>query len=154
MAKPMVVATATFALALLAGCAATPAGNFEGGGEGGRVLATEDEWVSAEINRDEATLRRVIDDRFVLNSGNGKTSGKTDLIRTVLAWKMTGQTVSERTVLVDGDTAVVFGTTELRFAAEGGGESRRRLRYTATYIKREGAWRALALQMANREGAN
>ena len=121
--------------------------------EGQHVLAVEDEWISAEINRDEAALRRVIDDRFVFNSSNGRTSGKADLIKSVLGWKMTGQTVSERTVLVDGDTAVVFGTTELRFASETREDSKTLLRYTATYVKRGGKWRALALQMTKRESA-
>jgi ketosteroid isomerase-like protein len=125
----------------------------EGEGEGQHVLAVEDEWISAEINRDEATLRRVIDDRFVFNSNNGRTSGKADLIKNVLGWRMTGQTVSERTVLVDGDTAVVFGTTELRSASETQADGRTLLRYTATYVKRGGKWRALALQMAKGESA-
>ena len=84
-----------------------------------RVLAVEDEWVDAEINRDEATLRRIIDDRFVFNSSSGKTSGKADLMANVLGANMVGQRVSERTVLVDGETAVIFGTTELRFASDG-----------------------------------
>jgi ketosteroid isomerase-like protein len=121
--------------------------------EAQRVLATEDEWIAAEIQRDEATLRRVIDDRFVFNANNGKLSDKATLIRNVLGWKMTGQTISERTVLVDGDTAVIFGTTELRFASDGKEDSKSLLRYTATYVRREGRWRALALQMTRREAA-
>jgi ketosteroid isomerase-like protein len=121
--------------------------------EAQRVLATEDEWAAAEVNRDEATLLRVMDDRFVFNANSGKLSDKAQLIKNVLAWKMTGQTVSERTVLVQGDTAVVFGTTELRFAVEGKEDTKSLLRYTATYVKRDGRWRALALQMARREAA-
>jgi ketosteroid isomerase-like protein len=121
--------------------------------EAQRVLATEDEWVAAEISRDEGALLRVVDDRFVFNANNGKTLDKAQLIKNVLAWRMTGQTVSERTVLVQGDTAVVFGTAELRFASDGKEDTKSLLRYTATYIKRDGQWRALALQMARREGA-
>lgn len=45
-----------------------------------QVLAVEDECVAAEVRRDEATLRRVVDDRFVLNSSNGKTSDEEALI--------------------------------------------------------------------------
>jgi hypothetical protein len=52
---------------------------------------------------------------------------------------------------VEGDTAVVFGTTELRFASAGKEDTISLLRHTATYIKREGQWRAFALQMAKRE---
>lgn len=56
-----------------------------------RVLAVEDEYVAAEINRDEAALRRLVDDRFALNSSDGSIAGKDDLIRTVLGMNMTGQ---------------------------------------------------------------
>jgi len=113
-----------------------------------RVLTVEDEYVAAEISRDEATLRRILDDRFVLNSNSGTTSGKAELIESVLSWKMTGQAISERTILVDGDTAVVCGTTELSFASEGKEDSKSRLRYTATYVKRQGEWRFITLHMA------
>jgi ketosteroid isomerase-like protein len=115
-----------------------------------RVLAVEDQYVAAEVSRDEATLRRIVDDRFVFNSNSGTTSGKSELIENILSWKMTGQTISERTVMVDGDTAVTFGTAELRFASDGKEDTKSLLRYTATYIKRQGEWRFLALHMAER----
>ncbi len=113
------------------------------------VYQAEDDWINAEITRDEATLRRVIDDRFVFNSSNGETSGKEDLIATVLDWNMTGQTITERSILVDDDTAVIFGTTELRFAVTGADDHKSLLRYTSTYKKRDGQWRAIALHMSN-----
>jgi len=114
------------------------------------VLSVEDEYVAAEVHRDEPTLRRILDDRFVYNDNDGTTSGKSELIRTVMGMSMTGQTLSERTILVDGDTALIFGTTELRFASDTGEESKSTLRYTSTYIKRHGQWRFLALQMTQR----
>ena len=90
------------------------------------VIRTEDDWIQAEIDDDVGALRRIIHDRFVFNSNDGTTSGKEDLIESVLAWNMTGQKISERAVLIDGD-------------------------YTSTYVKRGGEWRAIALQMAQRE---
>lgn len=114
------------------------------------VLAVEDEWIAAEVARDEATLRRVIDDRFVLNSNSGRVSDKDSLIRSVLDLNMVGQTLSERSVLVDGDMAVVFGTTEFRFGTADGGETKSLSRYTSVYVKRDGHWRAIALHMATR----
>jgi ketosteroid isomerase-like protein len=116
-----------------------------------RVLALEDEYVAAEISRDEATLRRIVDDRFVFNSNSGRTSGKVDLIHNILGWRMTGQTITERSVLVEGDTAVVFGTAELRFASDDKEDAKSLLRYTATYIKRQEEWRLIALHMARRD---
>jgi len=114
------------------------------------VLAAEDDWVRAEISRDEETLRRVIDDRFVFNSNSGQVSGKEALIKSVLGNEMTGQTITERTVLIEGDTAVIFGTTELRFASPDAEDTTSLLRYTTVYVKRDGQWRAIALHMARR----
>ena len=63
---------------------------------------------------------------------------------------MVAQTISERTVLVECDIAVIFGTAELRFAAAGKGDTTSVFRYTSTYVRRGGQWRVLALQMAKR----
>lgn len=115
-----------------------------------QVLAAEDAYVAAEIAADEAALRRLVDDRFVMNSADGTTSGKDDLIRTVLGMNMTGQTISERSVMVEGDMAIIFGTTELRLQPPGGAEQVATLRYTSSYVKRDGEWRMLALHMAPR----
>lgn len=115
------------------------------------VMAVEDDWIRAEVARDEATLRRVLDDRFVFNQNNGQLSGKEALIEGVLGGSMTGQTISERSVKVDGDTAVIFGTTELRFGKPGEAETASLLRYTGVYVKRDGEWRAIALHMARRK---
>lgn len=59
-----------------------------------RVLATEDEYVAAEVSRDEAALRRLVDDRFQYNTGRGTTTGKEELIGSLLKMNMVGQTVS------------------------------------------------------------
>lgn len=77
------------------------------------VLAVEDEWILAEIVGDEATLRRMIHNRFNSNANRGRTNGKEEAITNILAWSMTGQTLSERSIVVDGDAAITFGTAEL-----------------------------------------
>ncbi len=146
--KRMTLVAVTGMLILLSACRADSGADTTD--EAQRVLAMEDAYVQAEIHSDEAALRRIVDDRFVFNASDGTTSGKEDLIKMAAGWDMTGQTISERSVVVAGETAVIFGTTELRFASEGGGETVSRLRYTATYTKERGAWRFLALQMTPR----
>ena len=99
---------------------------------------------------DEAALRRIVDDRFVFNRSDGTTTGKEALIQGVLTMGMTGQTIRERSLLIEGDTALVFGTTELRTTNAAGQESVTTLRYTAIYIQRSGSWCLIALQMQPR----
>jgi ketosteroid isomerase-like protein/N-acetylglutamate synthase-like GNAT family acetyltransferase len=115
-----------------------------------RVLAVEDEYVAAEVRRDEDALRRLVDDRFAFNSNDGKTLDKAALISNILGMNMVAQTIRERTVLVDGDIAIVFGTAELRFAAADKEETTSVLRYTSSYVRRGEQWRMLALHMAKR----
>jgi len=121
--------------------------------EGLRVLAAEDAYVKAEVSRDPEALGRLVDERFVLNNADGTTSDKAALIEGVLGMNMVGQAISERSVLVEGDIALVFGTAELHFAAEEPDEppSKSTLRYTSTYVKRNGEWRMLALHMSPRK---
>ena len=112
-----------------------------------QVIATETEWVQAEIHRDASALDRVLDDRFLFNSKKGPPRNKASVIADTLRWNMLSQTITDRTVLVDGDTAVVFGTANFRFAVEGKDDEVSSGRYTTAYIRRDGRWRALALQM-------
>ena len=115
--------------------------------EEARVLAAEDAYVAAEIARDEVALRHVVDDAFRFNTSHGMTTGKDELVQGVLRMGLVGQVITERSVLLEGDVALVFGTTELRFERS---DTPSVLRYTATYVDREGQWRLLALQMQPR----
>lgn len=135
---------------LSASYVATPPADAEAMTGAAAVLAAEDAWIRAEIDGDEAVLRRVIDDQFTLNYSNGTTAGKEQLINTVTNWSMTDQEITERSVVVSGDTAVVFGTAELFFATDDGGERSSLLRYTTTWVRRGEQWRAIALHMSGR----
>ena len=147
MSRAIVCATIVASCALFSvraqadGSAATAFGDEQ------QVIATETEWVQAEVHRDAAVLERVLDDRFLVNSSTGKLSDKATVIADVLGWKMTSQTITDRTVVVDGNTAIVYGTANFTFAVEGKDDEVSAGRYTTTYIKRDGQWRALALQM-------
>lgn len=115
-----------------------------------RVLEVEDEYVAAEVSRDEATLRRLVDDRFQHNRSDGTTTGKEELIQGLLKMSMVDQTISERSVLLEDDIALIFGTAAIQMKGADGEVSVWTLRYTSTYVNRDGQWRMLALQMQNR----
>jgi hypothetical protein len=140
----------SLALSALIGCAQSMTSPTTRHSEEQRVLATEGEYVAAEVSRDEAALRRLVDDRFQYNTARGTTTGKEELIASLLKMNMVGQTIKERSLMMEGNIAIVFGTAEIRFANPGKPESISTLRYTATYVSREGQWRVLALQMQQR----
>jgi hypothetical protein len=140
----------SLALSALIGCAQSMTSPTTRHSEEQRVLATEGEYVAAEVSRDEAALRRLVDDRFQYNTARGTTTGKEELIASLLKMNMVGQTIKERSLIIEGNIALVFGTAEIRFANPGKPESISTLRYTATYVSRQGQWRLLALQMQQR----
>jgi ketosteroid isomerase-like protein len=140
----------SLALSALIGCAQSMTSPTTQHSEEQRVLAAEDEYVAAEVSRDEAALRRLVDDRFQYNTARGATTDKEELIASLLKMNMVDQKIKERSLLIQGDIALVFGTAEIRFAIPGKPESISTLRYTATYVSRQGQWRLLALQMQQR----
>ena len=49
-----------------------------------QVHAVQQEWVDAEVGRDETALNRVLDERFVINSSSGTPETKESVIASVL----------------------------------------------------------------------
>ena len=113
------------------------------------VLKLEKEWVAAENTHDEATLRRILDEKFVATFGTKPPRDKEAFIKAELAGDVdptVSQTLTDQTVIVDGDTVVVVDTDTLRGTRKG--EMYTLVgRATATYIHRNGAWVALAEHM-------
>ena len=66
-----------------------------------------------ETQRDApcAAIRCIVDDRFVFNSGCGSTTAKEEWPQGVLRMGMTGQDITARSVLIEDDNALAFGTT-------------------------------------------
>ena len=116
-----------------------------------QVLVLEDEWIEAEIRHDEAALRRIMDDRYTVNHSDGTTAGKEAEIARLLASNMISASLDKRTVVVQGDTAVTFGTVTVTVPADGAGTATSAARYTLTYVRRQGRWRALAFHAGTRD---
>ena|SRR5215472_6904154 len=74
------------------------------------VLKLEQEWVTAENKHDEATLRRILDEKFVATFGTKPPRDKEAFIKAELAGDVdptVSQTLTDQTVIVDHDTVVV-----------------------------------------------
>ncbi len=114
-----------------------------------QVLELEQAWVTAEHNRDEATLRRILDDKFVASFNAEKPVDKEAFIKSIVTGAVDpteSQTLTDRNVIIDQDTAVVVGTDTERGTKKGKAYTAV-ARYTATYIRRNGQWVALAEHM-------
>jgi hypothetical protein len=111
-----------------------------------QLLELEQEWVTAENKHDAATLRRILDDKFVSSFGVKKPIDKEAFIREIVSGDVdpaASQALTDRTVIIDNDTAVVVGTDTAHGIDHGTAYSVV-FRYTVTYIRRHGQWFALA----------
>jgi len=111
-----------------------------------QVLKLESDWVVAEDKRDEAALRRILDDKFLASFGPNKPYDKETFIKEELSGNVDpteSQTLTEQHVIIDHDTAVVVGIDTQR-GTQKGASYEVVYRYTVTYIHRDGRWVALA----------
>jgi ketosteroid isomerase-like protein len=110
-----------------------------------QVLNVGKEWAAAEDRNDQATVRHIIDDRFVFSYGAEKPVDKEAYIKAILGDfdPTQKQALSDETVIVDRDTAVVVGTDTVH-GTEKGKAYVVTYRYTVTYLHRDGRWVALA----------
>src|ERR1700726_4220097 len=86
-----------------------------------RLLDLESSWTNAEIKRDAGALRRILDDHFVVTFGGGKPYDKEGFIKSVVedTDTMTSQDLTDRTVHMDRDTAVVLETDSVSGTSDG-----------------------------------
>lgn len=115
-----------------------------------QILDLEQVWVMAEHNHDAATLRRILDDKFVASFGGEKPLDKEAFIKVIVSGETDpteSQTLTDRQVILDGDTAVVVGV-DTESGTKKGKAYTAVYRYTATYIRRHGQWVALAEHLA------
>lgn len=141
---------ATCSVAMLFGSGSLHAGEKVATADERALLKLEHEWVDAEARHDVVALRAILDDRFVATFGAGKLLDKNAFIEDITAGAIDpteSQELSDQTIIVAGDTAVVVETDTIR--REKTGEfSTKVYRFTVTYIKRRGHWTALAEQGA------
>ena len=112
-----------------------------------QVLRVDREWTNAEVAHDAARLRDILTDGFVATVGAGKPYDKERFIAFVATGEIDptlSHDFSDQTVRIDGDTAVLLETDTIR-RNRNGVATTRVYRFTVTYVRREGEWRALAL---------
>lgn len=117
------------------------------------MLDFEQSWIEAEMRLDAAALREILDEQFVATFGAGKPLDKERFIKAVVGeGKGVGptQTLSDRTIRLVGDTAVITGTDSVQSSNS---ENPTIYRYTATYVRRGDRWFALGLHMVSQPPA-
>jgi ketosteroid isomerase-like protein len=146
MSKSLVVIAAAFAVAVLFAAGNTHAGHKEPTADEQALRKLERDWVDAETRHDAVALKSILHDKFVATFGAGKPLDKDAFIKAETAGPVdptVSQELSDQTIVVAGDTAIVVETDTER-TLRGGKPSTAVYRFTVTYIRRGGHWVALA----------
>jgi len=116
-----------------------------------QLHAVQRAWVNAEIHRDAAALRRILDPRFIFTYAAGAPMRRDGFIHALVSGKsrMLSQTLGDTTIVVDRDTAIVAGLDTIESTHDGKIYTNV-YRFTVTYVRRHGRWVALAEHLVRR----
>lgn len=111
------------------------------------ILRLEDERYAAMLAKDVRALERLLDEQLVYMHSSGIADTKESYIRGlrdgVWDYQRIGRT--DQTVKVSGDTALVFNRLAISIKVRGEQKALDN-RALAVWVRRDGAWRLLALQ--------
>jgi uncharacterized protein (TIGR02246 family) len=107
------------------------------------LLQLERDWTAAWLKQDAAAMDAILTEGYVENA-NGQTTLKKQYVADMKAgiYKVESAEASDMRVVVFGDHAVVNGSSASKYTMRGKDASRK-TRWTDTFEKRDGRWRAV-----------
>jgi ketosteroid isomerase-like protein len=114
--------------------------------DGAILLYMEQEWNDAEMKRDVTWHERSYSDDFTGSARNGVQRTKSEDIASVSKSNLDFAELSDLDVRVEGNTGVVTGVNHVKGKDEKGVAFDRNVRFTDTFVKRDGRWLVWASQ--------
>jgi len=117
------------------------------GGDEAAIRALEEKWDAANLKGDATALGAILADTFISTSAEGKVRTKAEILSELKTGAIKYQTskVEDMKVYLYGDAAVVNGKWTGKFVLKGKTVDTVE-RFTDTYIRQNGQWRAVASQ--------
>lgn len=134
--------TALLLTGLLIGAGAAAAADPER-----EVREVDDRRFAAMVRADTAELDRLLADDLTYTHSTGAVETKAQFLAAISAPTIRYRSIepSERRVRVYGDAAVITGAAAVQVTS-GGQDLALRMRFTAVYVRRAGAWKLAAWQ--------
>ena len=131
--------------ALIAGCGTPPAGHDA---TVQRLTAQADAWDKAIVAKDAAAVAANVAPDFTQIESGGAVVGRDEFVKDLLdpALRIDPYQVEDFGVRVYGDTALLTGRIRMTGSAEGK-PFRSHFRYIDVYVKRDGAWKVVSIQI-------
>lgn len=111
------------------------------------LMKLENDWAKAGLAGDSAALAKMLSSDYVYTSSDAEMATRADLLNGMKAGKTKYETftVSDMKVRVYGDAAVVTGKGTTK-GMENGKPLDETVRFTDTWVKRDGGWVCVATQ--------
>lgn len=120
--------------------------------DGAAILALDQARADAEIARDQSALGRIVDERFAAAIGaDPSVIDKPAYLRWVMAQRHGADTradLTDRTLKVDGDMAVLLETARRQGGDRGAAAAPTAMRVMAVFVRRADGWKVFALHLA------
>ena len=115
----------------------------------GDLIAAENNWVTAELHHDSATLSRLMSDDLVMTETDGSVIDKAQEIAFAADSNAHLELLvtHDVTVHIHGDTAVVFGAFHEKGTYHGK-PFEHQGRFTDTWVHQKGMWQCIASQFS------
>ena len=141
-----VLMAATFGVATLAAAHAGAQG-MGAASVADQIKKMEKDRAAAVVKADVATLEGLTSDDYILINANGQVSNKAETMNNIKTGviKLTSNEVSDMTVRVYGDTAVVTGKSTAKGTISGIA-LKGPVMFTRVYVKKNGKWQSVAFQ--------
>ena len=108
------------------------------------VAGLDTDYQAAVKKNDASTMARILDERFVLVLGDGRTATKADLVdqatRKTITYEQQDEEAGTQTVRVFGDTAVVTAKLWVK-GVRAGAAFDRKLWFSDTYVRTPQGWK-------------
>lgn len=150
----MFARTAIFALSCLAASSPVAAETIVTGPRHADLLAIADAFDTAQLSRDRATLERMVADELVFIQSSGERAGKKAFID---GWTTAGDSYDpirliDRVVVRLGPDAFMVSAATTLSGVSGGKRFSSSFRFTDTFRRVAGEWRAVHIQVTRTTG--
>lgn len=153
MRPRLLLLAALTALSSLAFLAAAPAADPGQAAAVAELKKQADAWDQAIVRKDRVAIEANMADEFRQIDGDGDVVAKAEFVQELVSEKLTihPYTVEDFEVRLFGDTALLYGRTKMT-GQFNGKPFTSHYRYIDVYVRREGKWRIVSVQITRLKG--
>jgi len=118
------------------------AGELAGPDARAEIIALDNAWITAEVERDQAALENILDEQFFATFASGRTIDRTAFVSMIMQSDIKPFEVIHEEIRVHGDTVVVIDSS-----------TDRKTKYTWVAVRKGETWKVVSEVFSRVAGA-